>query len=478
MQSRSRAARGFTARLHAALLGFTLLGLLFPRTASAQNQAAGSTVLRSTVTDPETGPTVSEPAVTPSTVPEPTAPGPAASGSTDEDALAPPMSRLASGTSWQPDTTAMRGVHLYKAGWMVMLHGAGSFGFDWQNGPRGGRAWLSTNWVMGMAQHELWSGTFTLRGMFSLEPATVPAAGYPQLLQTGEFYNGVHLHDHQHPHNFFMELAADYRHPLSDWLGVEVYGGPVAEPALGPVAFMHRASAADDPFPPLGHHWQDSTHVTFGVATVGLYTKDLKLEGSWFNGREPDQNRWDIELRPFDSYSIRLSAVPEEHVALQVSYGYLASPEPPQYQGVVLGVSRATASIQLSLPHLEATLIWGRNLEITPLDSFLLEARYDPDGSNVPFFRLERVDKSAHDLAVPDTPSYQAYTVHEAVLGFAHHFPTLGPLEPALGVRGSLAIVPAELSGLYGGRVQPGVYVYLLVQAARMRMTGMMPETP
>jgi len=328
---------------------------------------------------------------------------------------------------------------------MLMFHGAGSFGFDWQNGPRGGRDWLSTNWAMAMAQHEFLGGDFTMRTMFSLEPLTVPAAGYPQLLQTGEFYNGVHLHDHQHPHDAFMEIAADYRHPLTDWLGVEFYGGPAGEPALGPVAFMHRESAADDPFPPIGHHWQDSTHVTFGVATIGLYTKDLKLEGSWFNGREPDQNRWDIELRPFDSFSVRLSATPEKHVALQVSYGYLASPEPPQYQGVVLGVSRATASITLSAPHLDTTFVWGRNLEITPLDSFLLEARIDPDGSNVPFFRLEQVDKTAHDLVIADMPSYQPYTVREAVLGIAHHFPAVGPLEPSLAVRGSLAIVPSEL---------------------------------
>ena len=34
--------------------------------------------------------------------------------------------------------------------------------------------------------------------------------------------------------------------------------------------FMHRPSAADDPFAPLGHHWQDATHEAFGVVTTGL----------------------------------------------------------------------------------------------------------------------------------------------------------------------------------------------------------------
>src|SRR5207302_1224894 len=153
--------------------------------------------------------------------------------------------------------------------------------------------------------------------------------------------------DAQHPHDFFMELSLTYRHPLSDWLGFELYGAPVGEPALGPVAFMHRASAEDDPFPPISHHWQDSSHVTFGVVTAGLYTSQLKLEASWFNGREPDENRWNFDFRGFDSFSVRLSAVPNQHVALQVSYGYLESPEPPLPGAFTLPVSRVTASLQL-----------------------------------------------------------------------------------------------------------------------------------
>lgn len=382
------------------------------------------------------------------------------------DELDIPLERTASGTSWQPDATQMHGAHLMLGDFMLMIHGAATLGWDVQAGPRGGHDVISTNWVMAMAQHPLWGGDLSLRTMLSLEPATVAGAGYAQLLQTGEFYNGVHLHDHQHPHDLFMEVALDYRRPLTDWLGFELYGGPSGEPALGPVAFMHRASAEEDPFPPLAHHWQDSTHVTFGVATAGLYTDKLKLEASWFNGREPDQNRWDFDLRAFDSFSVRLWAIPEEHVALQVSYGYLASPEPPGLAGVVLGVSRVTASLQLSLQRLDATLVWGRNLEVTPLDSFLAEARVDLGSGNVPFARLERVDKTAHDLVVTGVPTYTVYTVHEAVLGFAHHFPALGPLQPALGARGSLAFVPAELTALYGARVQPGAFLYLMLQAA------------
>jgi hypothetical protein len=381
----------------------------------------------------------------------------------EEEIAAPrvPHQRLGSGTGWQPDATPMKMVHLKTGAWTLMLHGAASLGWDWQSGTRGGRRGVSTNWLMAMGERPLLGGELTLRTMLSLEPATIPGPGFPELLQSGEFYDGVHLHDRQHPHDLFMEVALDYRRPLSSWLGFELYGGPAGEPALGPVAFMHRASAQDDPFPPLGHHWQDSTHVTYGVVTAGLYTSDLKLEASWFNGREPDQDRWNFDLRPFDSFSVRLSAAPEEHVGLQVSYGYLASPEPPQFQGVVLGVSRVTASVQVSASGVDATALWGRNLEITPLDSFLLEGRVALGSAASVFARLERVDKTAHDLVVPGVPTFTSFTLHAASLGAWRRLVSLGPAQLGLGVRGSLALVPAALEPLYGGRVQPGAYLYL-----------------
>ncbi|HZX96070.1 MAG TPA: heavy metal-binding domain-containing protein [Myxococcales bacterium] len=383
-------------------------------------------------------------------------------------ALRVPHQRLASGTAWQPDTTPMRMIHLQAGEWVWMFHGAATLGWDWQAGPRGGDHVISTNWVMAMAQHPLFGGDLTLRSMFSGEAATIPGAGFPLLLQTGEYYNGTHLHDAQHPHDLFMELAADYRRPLVSWLGFEVYGGLSGEPALGPVAFMHRASAEEDPFPPIGHHWQDSTHVTFGVVTGGLYTRDLKLEASWFNGREPDQDRWNFDLRAFDSFSVRLSAIPEEHVALQVSYGYLASPEPPQFQGVVLGVSRVTASVQVSIARLDASFVWGRNVEITPLDSYLLEGRFRLTRALALFGRLERVEKTAHDLVIDGVPSFTPFTVHEVVLGATQRLPPVGPLSFGVGARGSLAFVPGSLETDYGGKVQPGFYVYLLAGLVEM----------
>lgn len=227
--------------------------------------------------------------------------------SMSEGPLGIPQVRNASGTAWQPDSTPMRAVHFMADDWTLMIHGLLFAGYDFQSTRRGDDDWISTNWVMLMASHPLGGGDLGLRTMLSLEPATVGREGYPLLLQTGESVGGRPLVDAQHPNDLFMEVAADYRHPISDDLGLELYAAPAGEPALGPAAYPHRLSAMADPFAPLGHHWQDSTHIAFGVLTAGFFTKFAKLEGSWFNGREPDANRWDFDLRRPDSYSGRVS---------------------------------------------------------------------------------------------------------------------------------------------------------------------------
>src|SRR5262249_53931942 len=151
------------------------------------------------------------------------------------------------------------------------------------------------------------------RTMLSLDAAGVGSGGYPLLLQSGETYHGEPIHDRQHPHDFWMELSALYLKPISKSAGVELYLAPSGEPALGPVAFMHRPSAMDNPVAPIGHHWQDATHISFGVATVGLFTHNIKLEGSLFNGREPDDNRWDFDMGSLNSWSTRLTWNPTSH---------------------------------------------------------------------------------------------------------------------------------------------------------------------
>lgn len=173
-----------------------------------------------------------------------------------------PMTRMGSGTAWLPDASAMRAWHVWTGGWMLMVHGDAFLQFDHQGGPRGDDQLGSINWGMLMAMKERAGGTVHLHGMASAEPLTIGARGYPLLLQTGEAYRGAPLHDRQHPHDLFMELSAMYERPLSRNLGFMVYAAPVGEPGIGPVAYMHRPSALNDPFAPLAHHWTDATHIT------------------------------------------------------------------------------------------------------------------------------------------------------------------------------------------------------------------------
>jgi hypothetical protein len=172
---------------------------------------------------------------------------------------------------------------------MFMGHGAAFLQYLHESGDRGSEQTGSINWLMGMARRSAGGGQVTLRAMVSFEPWTIGGCGYPNLLATGEVCEGETIHDRQHPHDLFMELAAQYKRPLGKGLRLELYGGPVGEPALGPVAFMHRVSGLPNPIAPMTHHWFDSTHITFGVVTAGLYAPRWKVEGSVFNGREPDE---------------------------------------------------------------------------------------------------------------------------------------------------------------------------------------------
>ncbi len=232
------------------------------------------------------------------------------------------------------------------AGWDLMAHGLAFGGYDYQGSRRGGGQVFSTNWAMLMAQHDFLGGEFGARLMMSGEEFTDGGRGYPLLLQSGETFHGVPNHDRQHPHDLFMEMAATYTHSITKDLGFQLYGGPVGEPALGPVAAPHRESAAADPFAPLGHHWMDSTHVTFGVVTAGIFTHNVKLEASWFNGREPDSNRSNFDFRRMDSYSTRLSYNPTRDLSLQTSWGYLKSPEQLEPD---VSVNRITSSATYNL---------------------------------------------------------------------------------------------------------------------------------
>lgn len=366
------------------------------------------------------------------------------------------MSREASGTSWQPQATPMGGSAPWMTGeWMWMAHGSANLVVTDNAGPRGDRDTVVQSMGMLMGMRPLGPGTLGVRAMVSLDPWGVGKTGYPLLFQTGETADGrTPLIDRQHPHDLFMELAASYAQPLGESSSAFVYLGLPGEPALGPPTFMHRFSGMDNPEAPLGHHWLDATHITFGVATLGWVWKDLKVEGSAFNAREPDQVRTNIELRALDSWSGRVSYNPSERWALQVSRGVLRSPEQLEPD---VDMRRTTASVIYHHPFERAqwqtTLAWGRNQKLPghATESFLLESALVIDTVHTLFGRVERVDKD--ELFGEDEPlAGQVFTVDKATFGAIHDFPPTRLGRFGLGLQYSRYAIPAALKPVYGNQ--------------------------
>jgi len=388
--------------------------------------------------------------------------------STAETPLGIPETRQGSGTSWLPDSSPMHAAHVTLGAWTLMLHGSAFLQYDRQGGARGDDQVALLDWAMLAASRPLAGGRLHLRGMLSTDPWGVGSAGYPLLLQTGESNRRVPLHDHQHPHDLFMELAALYEAAVGKNLGVSLYLAPVGEPAVGPVAFPHRLSAADDPLAPISHHWQDGTHITFGVVTAGVFTRGVKLEGSWFNGREPDENRTDFDYggRRLDSYGARVSVNPGPRWSVSGWYAFLKSPEQlhPDESLHRFGVSALTTQPFGKDGRWASALIWGAN---DPLgsgrvsNSVALESSIDLDRMNTIFGRAEYVRKSAEDLVVPAAPAGATYDVAALALGYRRTVGTFGGLAAGVGARGSVNFVPASLQPEYGSRTPVGLAVYL-----------------
>lgn len=388
--------------------------------------------------------------------------------------LSLPRNRTGSGTAWLPDASPMYGLMGGIGDGGYMFHYNVAAGYDWFSGPRGSERFVSTNWAMLMVWHPVGPGELMGRFMLSAEPLTAGGIGYPLLLQTGETWQGQLLHDRQHPHDFFMELGASYTVPLGDEIALQLYGAVAGEPALGPTAFPHRISAISDPLAPIGHHWIDSTHVSFGVLTAGVFTKDIKLEASWFNGREPDEDRWDLDLRAPDSFSTRLTVNPSRSWSLQWSYGYLKSPE-PHHPGV--STQRVTASALHNWRigrggNWASAFVMGRNTEGDSASTyaFLVESNLEIDTHHGFFGRAEYVRKPGHDLILPEALEEANYNVGLMSVGYIFRFSPIATVVPGLGVRGTVALVPEELKPVYGQDTPVGVMVFLHLRPQMMGM--------
>lgn len=310
------------------------------------------------------------------------------------------VGQMGSGTSWAPSSSQTRMWDKIAGNWLLMLHFNAIAGVNSQGGPRGLTRFESQNWLMPMAFHKLGKGTLQLRGMFSLEPFTFAPGGSPLLFQTGETYKGQPLIDRQHPHDLWMELSAQYTLALGERGTWFTYFGYPGEPALGPPAFMHRDSASENPSAALAHHLQDSTHISFGVLTTGFTYRWFKLEGSIFNGREPDENRYNFEAHPWNSRSARFTFAPNKNWAMQVSYGFLRKPEA---SAPTTDIRRATASVQYNRPlkrgNWASAFIWGRNHDSSPgevqnINGYTAESTVNFLDKNYLYTRLELVDKN------------------------------------------------------------------------------------
>jgi hypothetical protein len=397
------------------------------------------------------------------------------------------MTRQGSGTSWLPEAAPMRAQFIAAGAWRLMVHGTEAGMFDQQyGGSRGANQVVGIGWLMGSATHGLGAGQLSLRTMFSGDPWTSSERGYPLILQSGEAFDGTPLHDRQHPHNLFMELAALYDTPVASGLAIQAYAAAVGEPALGPVAFPHRPSAESDPFAPLSHHWQDATHISFGVATAGIYTHDVKLEASIFNGHEPDQDRTAIEYDQhgptLDSYSGRITVNPADAWSVSGWYGYLHRPEELE---PTVSQHRFGASILNDRPfgsrgRWDTALIYGANLysnDPRVSNSGLAETNLDLDGVNTVFGRIEYVTKSPADLfvATPPPPADNRFGIGSFTVGYARELGTVTPyVATTIGAVATLDAIPQTLAATYHTRTPGGFAVYLKIRPAHSHSAGRM----
>ena len=372
------------------------------------------------------------------------------------------MNRSGSGTTWTPDALTLPSVHFMRGNWDLMVHGFVFGQYTDQGGPRGDSQFGSLNWGMFMATHELAGGRFSFRTMVSLDPLTVGGKGYPLLLQNGETYNGAPLVDRQHPHDLLKELAVSWERAVSSSLGVSLYAGASGEPALSPVAFMHRQSGMDNPFAPLGHHWQDATHISYGVVSGGFFGRKWKLEGSVFNGREPDEDRWDLDLGALDSYSGRITINPSANWSATAGYGYLNEVEGPgesthRITGSILHGKQLGDSGQVA-----TTLVIGANSHdglTTTMSLVEAEAVFDP--RNTLFGRAEFGTKTSDDFAIPLSSPIQEYDIQAVTAGYIRELFSARKVTLGLGVMGTINHVPAALETRYGSQSPKAFTVFL-----------------
>lgn len=236
----------------------------------------------------------------------------------------------------------------------------------------------------------------------------------------------------------------------------------------------------DDPTAPLGHHWQDATHISFGVVTASVYSTRWKLEGSVFNGREPDDRRWNFDFRRMDSYSARLTVNPNAHWSATAGYGLLRSTEAAEpgasSHRMVASVMHGTSVGMLG--QWTSTLVIGANTrsERAGLSTgVLVESELELNDRHTVYARVESVQKTAADLSISDSPARYdgnyTFSIRSASLGYVRELKHARGTTMGVGARGTINYVPSGLEPYYGSATPVGAMVFLRLRPARtMRM--------
>jgi hypothetical protein len=367
---------------------------------------------------------------------------------------------MASGTSANPPAWQMPMLMAHLGSWNTMFMGTAFIIDTQQSGPRGGDKLYSPNVFMISAEHRAGAkGAFEADLMLSLEPATVTGERYPLLFQTGETAYGKPLFDAQHPHNLIMGLGFHYVYEISEGTTADIYLAPVGDPALGPVAYPHRASAEEIPQAALSHHLQDSTHISDDVVTVGISHQKLRIEASGFHGAEPGENRWIIQQGAIDSWSTRLWFFPTKHWAAQVSVGRLNHPEALEPGDQV----RSTASLSYSTPMAgsdwSSSFVWGRShftANDRNLNSYLLESVLPISRKNFLTGRIELVDKDELFDGDPDLEQHldqlygSTFRIGAYIFGYTRDVALFSRVETGIGANFSLYSLPDPIKPYYG----------------------------
>jgi hypothetical protein len=396
--------------------------------------------------------------------------------------VADPMSREGSGTSWIPDASPVNAyMKMFEDGSMLMLHGTMFLRYtsigssrDVSIDGKGSRSRFDApSMFMAMYTKPINpKSQIGLRAMMSLDPLIERGYGYPLLYQSGELFHDQPIHDRQHPHDFISELAATYSYKFDDKNSFFVYAGLPGEPALGPAMYLHRPSGMNNPDAPIGHHWQDATHITYGVVTAGFTHDRFKFEASAFNGTEPDENRWAFDSPKLNSFSGRFSFNPSNEWSFQISHGYLKYPERSEPELKVLRKTTASAMFHKVFGNdrnWASTFVWGRNSSDQGNgNSFLFESNFDFD-KNAVFGRLEQVQKNAHELVLEAPHPEGNLWVGAYSIGYLREIVKDKGIDVGIGGMATFNTNPSSISSFYGGTAHGGLQFFVRLRPSRLK---------